>query len=83
MSEKQTEIEIVEELDATGMFCPEPLLEVRELSDTVKIGQCFKVLADDPKAEKDLKDWAEETGVEIIDFTKNGDLLTFTFRKKS
>lgn len=83
MSEKQSEIEITKELDVTGMYCPEPVLEVDELNETVKIGQCFKVVADDPKAEEELQQWAKETGVEIIDFSKNGDLLTFTFRKKS
>jgi TusA-related sulfurtransferase len=41
------------------------------------------VLADDPAAEEDFKRWAKRTGNEIIDFTKNGDLLTFTFRKKA
>ena len=45
------EIEYVEELDTRGLYCPEPLFEVRNLSDTLEIGQCFKVLADDPAAE--------------------------------
>ncbi len=82
MSENKREIEIVKELDTTGLFCPEPLFEVRELNETVDIGQCFMVLADDPAAEEDFKRWAKRTGNEIIEFTKNGDLLTFTFRKK-
>ncbi|TFF85173.1 MAG: sulfurtransferase TusA family protein [Promethearchaeota archaeon] len=83
MSQKKSEIEITKELDTTGLFCPEPLLEVKELNDTVMIGQCFKVLADDPETENELKEWAKDTGTEIIDFVKNGDLLTFTFRKKN
>jgi TusA-related sulfurtransferase len=83
MSEKESEIGIVKELDTTGLFCPEPLFEVRELNETIEIGQCFTVLADDPAAEEDFKRWAKRTGNEIIDFSKNGDLLTFTFRKKN
>ncbi|MGQ4872448.1 MAG: sulfurtransferase TusA family protein [Promethearchaeota archaeon] len=84
MSKENENIEIVKELDTTGLFCPEPLFEVRELSETLEIGQCFKVLADDPAAEEDLKRWAKRTGVEIIDFEKDEDtkLLTFVFRKK-
>ncbi|MFX1259443.1 MAG: sulfurtransferase TusA family protein, partial [Promethearchaeota archaeon] len=70
------------ELDTTGLFCPEPLFEVRNLSEKIEIGQCFKVLADDPAAEEDLQRWAKRTGTEILDFTKEGDILTFIFKKK-
>lgn len=45
-------IEYDEELDTRGLYCPEPLFEVRNLSESLEIGQCFKVLADDPAAEK-------------------------------
>jgi TusA-related sulfurtransferase len=76
------DIKIEAELDTTGLFCPEPLFEVRELSEKLEIGQCFKVLADDPAAEEDLKRWAKRTGTEVIDFAKYDDILTFIFRKK-
>jgi TusA-related sulfurtransferase len=81
MNEKEN-IEIVEELDTTGLFCPEPLFEVRNLSETVEVGQCFRVVADDPAAEEDLQRWAKRTETEILDFTKEDDILTFVFRKK-
>ncbi|MHA1490031.1 MAG: sulfurtransferase TusA family protein [Promethearchaeota archaeon] len=76
------EFGIAEELDTTGLYCPEPLFEVRNLSEKLDIGQCFKVIADDPAAEEDLQRWAKRTGTEIIDFVKEGNLLTFTFKKK-
>lgn len=72
----------MKELDTTGLFCPEPLFELRELIETVEIGQCFKVVADDPAAEEDFKRWAKRTDTEIIDFVRYGKLLTFTFKKK-
>ncbi|TFG24482.1 MAG: sulfurtransferase TusA family protein [Promethearchaeota archaeon] len=71
-----------EELDTTGLFCPEPLFEVRNLSETLEIGQCFKVIADDPAAEEDLQRWAKRTETEILDFRKEDDILTFIFKKK-
>jgi len=76
------EIEYDEELDTRGLFCPEPLLEVRELSESLEIGQCFKVLADDPAADEDLHRWAKRTETEIVDFRKDGNDLIFYFRKK-
>ena len=72
---------IVEQLDTTGLFCPEPLFEVRNFSENLKIGQTYKVLADDPAAEEDLKRWAKRTNTEILEFRKEGDLITFIFKK--
>ncbi len=83
MNEKANEIiEYAEELDTRGLYCPEPLFEVRHLSETLKTGQCFKVLADDPAAEEDLKRWAKRTESKIVEFRKelNGDLI-FIFKK--
>lgn len=73
--------EIVEQLDTTGLFCPEPLFEVRNFSEKLKVGQSYRVLADDPAAEEDLKRWAKRTSTEIIEFKKEGDLITFIFKK--
>ena len=75
-------VEFDEELDTRGLYCPEPLFEVRNLSESLKIGQCFKVIADDPAAEEDLKRWAKRTESKIVEFSKegNGDLI-FVFRK--
>ena len=78
----KNDIEIVKELDTTGLYCPEPLFEVREMIETLEIGQCFKVIADDPAADEDLHRWAKRTETEVLDFTKEDDLLTFIFRKK-
>jgi tRNA 2-thiouridine synthesizing protein A len=78
---KKNMYKIAEQLDTTGLFCPEPLFEVRNLSEKLEVGQVYKVLADDPAAEEDLKRWAKRTGTEIIEFKKEGDLLTFIFKK--
>ncbi len=82
MTENGSEIvEYDEELDTRGLYCPEPLFEVRHLSETLKIGQCFKVLADDPAAEEDLKRWAKRTESKIVEFRRDGDDLIFVFKK--
>lgn len=63
------------------MYCPEPLFEVRNLSETLGVGQIFKVIADDPAAEEDLKRWAKRTETKIVEFRKDGDDLIFIFKK--
>ncbi|MFW9880733.1 MAG: sulfurtransferase TusA family protein [Candidatus Thorarchaeota archaeon] len=77
----ENEINYDEELDTRGLYCPEPLFEVRHLSETLEVGQCFKVIADDPAAEEDLKRWAKRTDTELVEFLKDGDDLIFYFKK--
>ncbi len=82
MSDKESnEIEYEKELDTRGLFCPEPLFEVRNLSENLEIGQCFKIVADDPAAEEDLKRWAKRTDTQLVEFQKDGDDLIFYFKK--
>ena len=80
--ENDKEIQYDTELDMRGLFCPEPLFEVRTFSETLNIGQCFKVLANDPAAEEDLTRWAKRTGTELVEFFRDGDDLIFYFRKR-
>lgn len=75
-------IEYDEEIDTRGLFCPEPLFEVRNFSESLEIGQCFKVLADDPAAEEDLKRWAKRTETKLVEFQKDGEDLIFYFKKE-
>ena len=82
MNQQEKEgIDIDKGLDTRGLFCPEPLFEVRNLSETLSVGQCFKVIADDPAAEEDLKRWAKRTDTKVVEFKKDGDDLIFIFKK--
>ena len=80
MSEKVKDLKIDKELDTRGLFCPEPLFEVRNISETLKRGKILKVLADDPAAEEDLKRWAKRTGTEFLDMNREGNDLIFYFK---
>ena len=81
MASEKKEIQYDEELDTRGLFCPEPLFEVRTFSESLDIGQTFKVLADDPAAEEDLTRWAKRTDTELLELVKDEDDLIFYFKK--
>ena len=81
MAAEKKELQYDEELDTRGLFCPEPIFEVRTFSESLDIGQIFKVLADDPAAEEDLKRWAKRTGTELLELEKDEDDLIFYFKK--
>lgn len=80
-NEQSEQLKIDKELDTRGLYCPEPLFEVRNLSETLNVGQCFKVIADDPAAEEDLKRWAKRTNTKVVEFSKDGNDLIFIFKK--
>jgi len=79
--DEKTGIVYDEELDTTGLFCPEPLFQARILSEKLEIGQSFKVLADDPAADEDLHRWAKRTEIQIMDFREEDGVMTFIFKK--
>jgi len=69
------------ELDCVGLYCPMPIAMTKEEIEKIDVGQVLKVEADDPAAEEDIKRWAKRTGHEILDFEKEGTILTFFIRR--
>jgi tRNA 2-thiouridine synthesizing protein A len=69
------------ELDCVGLYCPIPIAKTKEEIDKIEVGQVLKVEADDPAAEEDIKRWAKRTGHEILEFKKEGTILTFFIRR--
>jgi len=68
-------------LDARGLVCPEPVFRTKVAVDSLKVGECLQVLADDPAAEQDIPSWARRTGQEILSFRRDGRILTFMIRR--
>ena len=44
-------------LDATGLFCPEPVFRTKIEMERMQVGEILNVLADDPAAEDDISRW--------------------------
>jgi TusA-related sulfurtransferase len=70
-----------ESMDCIGLYCPVPILQLREKIDELPIGAVLEVLADDPAAEEDFKRWAKRTGNQILEFSKEGSKLRFVIKK--
>jgi TusA-related sulfurtransferase len=58
-----------------------PIAMTKEEIEKIEIGQILKVEADDPAAEEDIKRWAKRTGHEIVQFKKEGNLMTFFIKR--
>ena len=68
-------------LDATGLFCPEPVFRTKIEVERMQVGDVIIVSADDPAAEDDISRWVTRNGHELMDMSKEGDTITFKSKK--
>jgi len=74
---------VTRELDASGMRCPMPVLEMKKLIGQVKVGEVVKVIATDVGTRKDFPAWAERTGNQILEVKEeNNKIIWFIKRLK-
>lgn len=57
-------------LDCTGLFCPMPILKVREALAHLKEGEALEVLADDPAAEEDIPNLIKRLNQQLLAIEK-------------
>ena len=75
MSESNTK------LDATGLFCPEPVFRTKIAIEKMQVGEVITVLADDPAAEDDISRWVTRNGHELLELKKNDSVIEFSIKK--
>ena len=68
-------------LDATGLYCPEPVFRTKIAIEKMQSGQTITVSADDPAAEDDISRWVNRNGHKLLDVNRDGDVLTFQIQK--
>ncbi|MGY5143917.1 MAG: sulfurtransferase TusA family protein [Candidatus Nitrosopumilus sp. bin_32a] len=68
-------------LDATGLFCPEPVFRTKIEIERMQVGEIITVSADDPAAEDDISRWVTRNGHELLDVSKAGETITFKIKK--
>jgi TusA-related sulfurtransferase len=70
-------------LDTSGLSCPLPLLGAKKLLDDLPNGQHLVLISDCPGTGDDLRDWAAETGHEVIAVEPiNGRRVAYTIRRR-
>ena len=68
-------------LDATGLFCPEPVFRTKIEIERMQVGDTIIVSADDPAAEDDISRWVTRNGHELLDMSKDGETITIKIKK--
>lgn len=75
-------LEANREIDVTGQTCPVPVLKTKKALATMVAGEVLRVLATDPVASRDLRQFCEQTGHVFLSEEKD-EILTFYIRKKA
>ncbi len=70
-----------EELDATGLNCPLPILRAKKALASLASGQILKIIATDPGSVKDFDAFAKQTGNELIESTEDSGKYFFMIKK--
>lgn len=68
-------------LDACGLCCPGPLMQVKSAMHELDDEQILKVTASDPGFYEDIKAWCKRTNNELVDLTKAGSNITAFIKK--
>ncbi len=68
-------------LDACGLCCPGPLMQVKASMNELEEGQILKVTASDPGFYEDIKAWCKRTNNELVELQKTGGNIIALIRK--
>lgn len=71
-----------QELDASGLNCPLPILRAKKTLNGMESGQILRVIATDPGSVKDFDAFAKQTGNELLESGEEGGKYTFLLKKK-
>ncbi len=69
-------------LDCQGLYCPEPVFKTRMELDELKAGEILEILADDPAAGPDIQSLAKNLGHEVLDVSKEGNVVRILIKKR-
>jgi tRNA 2-thiouridine synthesizing protein A len=74
-------MEYDQEIDATGLLCPLPVLKAAKRLRAMAVGEVLKIRADDPAAVVDVPHFCAEQNHELLEQRQNDSELVFVVRK--
>jgi len=69
------------ELDARGLFCPEPVMMLHNRIHDVEVGQVLRVVATDPSTTRDIPRFCQFLGHELLSQQEAGGEFLFLIRR--
>ncbi len=69
------------ELDARGLYCPEPVMLLHNAVRDMRPGEVVKVLATDPSTRRDIARFCDFLRHELLEESREGDEFHYLVRK--
>ena len=70
-----------QELDASGLNCPLPILRTKKAINGMASGEVLKVIATDPGSVKDMEAFCKQTGNDMLGSAEQGGQYVFFIQK--
>ncbi len=70
-----------QELDASGLNCPLPILRAKKTLTGMESGKVLRIVATDPGSVKDFEAFSKQTGNELLESGEEGGKFTFLIKK--
>lgn len=77
-----TLIQVDAELDATGLFCPEPVMMLHTKVRELAAGDVLKVTATDPSTQRDIPKFCTFLEHQLLDSSEQDGVYIYWIRKK-
>lgn len=74
-------LQIDKSIDARGMACPGPLMNLIGAIRQGQVGQVFEVLSSDEGSKTDIPAWVAKAKQELVELVPDGDHAHFVVRK--
>jgi NADPH-dependent 2,4-dienoyl-CoA reductase/sulfur reductase-like enzyme/peroxiredoxin family protein/rhodanese-related sulfurtransferase/TusA-related sulfurtransferase len=72
---------VVKEIDARGLQCPGPIMELKQAVEQIQPGQAVRISVSEPAFAADLEGWCHTTGSRLRDKQFNKGVLTAVVEK--
>jgi tRNA 2-thiouridine synthesizing protein A len=73
--------EFDQELDASGLNCPLPILRAKKALTGMDAGKILHIIATDPGSVKDFEAFSKQTGNELLESKEEGGKFYFLLKK--
>ena len=71
-----------QELDASGLFCPEPVMLLHNKIRDIEAGDLLRLTATDPSTSRDVPKFCHYLGHELVESSQKAGKYLYLIRKK-
>lgn len=75
-------VKVTHNVDACGLQCPGPILQLKSGMDTIGVGEALRISATDPGFATDAPAWCHTTGHELVELSSERGVYTATVKRK-